>query len=337
MMTGIGVIGLIFGLVMIALGLAMLVGLVRLLCDRKSLAALLLGLALLGGVGMGLVGLLLFAVPMSVEVNHRPKVAPPRRVGEGWVGAPSEGTPVFQRSISQGPSGQTITETIVLPPRSAPVQSPTIQAIPVVAEVTKIEDELSSAPTTENVTKPALDAAPATPAVAPRAEVAPSPRPDWLDRTPESIEGDYRLVVVSGLFPTVSDSDDDLLAKARKQLADYYVKEHSIEEEHLPVPEAELYPLVTSQVLRERYTEPVQSDVLETTMYRKHGLLVIGPELRSKLDEIWTAQIVDRRLVHTSQGAGGLLALLLVAWGTLKMTGRRKAEVGVPSAGVSPR
>lgn len=329
-----GLIGLMVGLVFIALGLAMLVGLVRLLCDSKAAAAVLLGLVLLGGLGMGLVGLLLFAVPTSVEVHRHP--TPPRQVvKEGWVGAPSEGRPLVQRSISQGPSGQTITETYLLPP------GPEVtRAVPVVAEVTKIEDEVAPTTIVASLPKPAEPAvARSTPATTGE-EVVAAPRPDWLTRSPEWIEGDYRLVVASGLFPTVADAENDLLAKARKQLSDYYVKEHSLEEEHLPVPEAELDRLVSSQVIRDRYNEPVKSDVLETTMYRMHGLLVISPELRSKLDAIWSAQIVDRRLVHTGQGAGGLLALLLVAWGTLKMTGRSKkqsAGLGVQGAGVSPR
>jgi len=211
------------------------------------------------------------------------------------------------------------------------------RAVPVVAEVTKIEDEIAPATVVASPPKPAEPAlARSTPSTTTGEEVVAAPRPDWFNRSPEWIEGDYRLVVASGLFPTAADAENDLLAKARKQLADYYVKEHSLQEEHLPVPEAELDRLVSSQVIRDRYNEPVKSDVLETTMYRMHGLLVISPELRSKLDDIWSAQIVDRRLVHTGQGAGGLLALLLVAWGTLKMTGR-KPGVRVQGAGVSPQ
>src|SRR5262249_5036315 len=125
-----------------------------------------------------------------------------------------------------------------------------------------------------------------------RVDVQSGPRPGWVERQPEDVEGESRVSLASGLFPTSLDCSNDLAVRARNYLGEYFAKEYGARQGGELLPKQELDRLVEGSLIRERYVEPVKSDVLETTMYRMHGLVVITPELRGKLENLWRRQVV---------------------------------------------
>jgi hypothetical protein len=329
-------IGLFIGLAFLAAGAFVLIALVRMLAEGRVAALLLVGMGMAIGF-LALIGSLVsLGRPMHAEFEPQDawahegygpedwheahRVAPPAPMPP--ISSPMRSVKVTPTSteVTFGPPGNGSTVVTVTPPASSvPTSKIQAEATKIQAEVTKLDpnDPLIAAPSTV----PAGEIAPGTTVP----EVIAGPRPDWIDRGPEWIEGDYRVVLHSGLFPSVMDSGNDLGDRARKALSEYYAREYGAQDGSL-TPDVELDRMINAQVLRERYIEPVESDVLERTMYRQHGLLVISPELRGKLDSIWRKQLVDRRLTSTGQSAGGVLAALIGLWGVLKLTGRRQPK-----------
>jgi hypothetical protein len=141
--------------------------------------------------------------------------------------------------------------------------------------------------------------------------------PDWTKLTDENLE---KLPLATGLFPSRADSLDQLEDATRERAVGLLASRHGSY-----VPRAAIPDSLVRQLIQSRHVESSHSETLGQTMYRAHGLLKFDEAALRQLDEVWRQQTVGGRLTNAGGAAVGLLGLLSIVWGGLKVTARKRA------------
>jgi len=152
------------------------------------------------------------------------------------------------------------------------------------------------------------------PAAGPK-ELPSSPRPEWLDRPARVSEGVYEVVVTAGPWDTRADCDaslPDAVERGVQQFITQYLGEEAAGRISLPVD------YVNAEILKEKYPETVDSPSFGR-MTRLHALLQFDREVKDRVRDDWARVQREQRLVYAGGGLGGLLLLLSVVYGYLKL------------------
>jgi len=153
-------------------------------------------------------------------------------------------------------------------------------------------------------------------------ELPSSPRPEWLDRPTRVSGGVYEAVVTAGPWDTRADCDaslPDAVERGVDQFVTQYLGEEAAGQIRLPMD------YVNAEILKERYAETVDSPSFGR-MTRLHALLQFDRKVKDRIDQEWSgvqkewARIrMERRLVYAGGGLAGILLLLSVVYGYLKI------------------
>jgi hypothetical protein len=151
-------------------------------------------------------------------------------------------------------------------------------------------------------------AGPSTPA--PRA-----PRPDWVEAPPRRVGGAYEIAVATDPFATRLECEARLpqaLERAVAQYAAVYLAdEEAASQIRLPLD------FLRTKVVAEEWEEPFESSV--GPMVRIHALRRCDRAANARIDEAWQRRVVEARLWGLGTTLCGLLAMLAVAWGYVRL------------------
>ena len=201
--------------------------------------------------------------------------------------------------------------------------------IVVAAEPPAVENSDPAEPITPTVSvqdQAAVDvveaaAAPIEPMAAATAAVI---QPTWVQSPPADVENQPAEVLVSDLFETRDECEQDLQHRIRaaiESFAERHCRQLGIAP-RLPLP---IQPEDIRQVSRERFVDVVPTSV--GPMKRVHQLVVFNEEFRRVLDRRVSEAVIGRRLSQTGVFSGGVLLLVGSLFGILKGASRRQSKV----------
>ena len=176
---------------------------------------------------------------------------------------------------------------------------------------------------------PPVSAAPVAPAVAaaPVATAVPSAskRPDWVDHPPQPSADRYEVAVTAGPWKTYAECRRSLNGEIDTALADYAAWRIGDDAgQQLPLPKD----LALKQLVSEEWWEKVDTKFGEP-MLNLHALLRFDSQVDQRLREAWTQYRVTSRMVGSAVIFGGVLLLLVLIYGYLKLSlaaARRKSR-----------
>jgi hypothetical protein len=146
-------------------------------------------------------------------------------------------------------------------------------------------------------------------------EPSSSARPEWLDRPARVSEGVYEAVVTAGPWDTPAEcyaSLPDAVERGVQQFITQYLGEEAAGRISLPVD------YVNAEILKEKYPETVDSPSFGR-MTRVHALLQFDRKVKDRVREDWARLQREQRLVYAGGGLGGLLLLMSIVYGYLKI------------------
>jgi hypothetical protein len=152
------------------------------------------------------------------------------------------------------------------------------------------------------------------PAAGPK-EPPSSPRPKWLDEPLKTSERVYEVVVTAGPWDTRADCEaslPDAIERGVHQFITQYLGEEAAGRIRLPMD------YVNAEVLKEQYAETVDSPSFGR-MTRLHALLQFDRKVKDRVRKEWDRLQLEQRLLYAGGGLGGLLLLLSVVYGYLKI------------------
>lgn len=175
----------------------------------------------------------------------------------------------------------------------------------------------SGTTTSDSVPAPTGGVGPLT--VPPTTRVIRSPDlPSWVDAEP-NYEGDLHTVYVgTDPFRTVRDCENDLKLRL-KRATDDYIAQH-LGSRLAPTLIDYSFDEIKKRLIRpgQRYDEVLTVGALGT-MHELHVLLTFDSDFRDEIESAWRDIRAHNRLLQLGLGAGGLLTLLAVAFGYLRL------------------
>ncbi len=141
-----------------------------------------------------------------------------------------------------------------------------------------------------------------------------SARPAWVDRGQRVEDGVYQVAVESDPRQTAWESDRALAKKIEEAVDEFaavYLGEEAASEVRLP------QDYVDAKVVQERWSEKRNTSVGQ--MIVLHALLKFDREVKDRIDRVRREALAARRLWYTGGGLGGVLLLLSVVYGYLKI------------------
>jgi hypothetical protein len=145
-------------------------------------------------------------------------------------------------------------------------------------------------------------------------ELPPEPRPEWLDRPVQVLDGDYQRVVTAGPWDSRAKCDAMLPAEIERGICSFigqYLNEEAAARVRLPAD------YVNAEIFREQYAELVDTSVGQMTQV--HALLRFDRRVRDRIQEEWTRIRMEKRLWYAGGGLAGVLLMLSAVYGYLKI------------------
>jgi len=158
----------------------------------------------------------------------------------------------------------------------------------------------------------------AQPAVAASATSAAGPmaakRPDWVDNPPQPHADLYELVVKAGPWKTPLDCEQELdekIAWAVDSYVAWRIDDEAGSQVQLPAEYAR------EHVVKAQWLEKINTSLGE--MYNLHALLNFDRQVEGKLQDMWSHLLLGARLLLSAAILGGVLLILTVIYGYLKI------------------
>ncbi|MGA2031154.1 MAG: hypothetical protein ABSG68_02760 [Thermoguttaceae bacterium] len=142
---------------------------------------------------------------------------------------------------------------------------------------------------------------------------SPRPRPAWVDARPGRVGDAYQMTTVVGPYSTRLECDQELPNYVQAALAGYTeICLGSEAASRVQLPWEELAPVVKDQ-----WEETVQVSI--GPMVQLHVLLDFDRNMQQRVKDQWRQVVVQRRLVYAGVGLAGVLALLALLYGGLRI------------------
>lgn len=142
-------------------------------------------------------------------------------------------------------------------------------------------------------------------------------RPAWVDGPDEGVvDGEYQMVVMAGPYDNKARCDEEmrkLLPQAVRKFAARQLRISEQEAAQIDLP----LDYIRTQVVKEQYVEPRNTELGPWTQV--NALLRFDSPVKARIDQEWNQIRVSQRLWTTGEGLAGLLWLLAVAYGYLKI------------------
>jgi hypothetical protein len=205
----------------------------------------------------------------------------------------------FAKSPATVDGASQASKDIASPTRSASASIPTTPSAVAVASSSDL--------------KPAAVLAAPAPPVAAAAPTA-TKRPAWIDNPPQPSADAYEVAVKAGPWKTrveCEQSLDEEIAWAVDSYVAWRIGDEAREEVSLPVDYARRH------LVRDQWLEKINTSLGE--MFNLHALLSFDRQVEGKLRDTWTGIVTGARLVLAAAVLSGILLLLSVIYGYLKI------------------
>jgi hypothetical protein len=155
-----------------------------------------------------------------------------------------------------------------------------------------------------------------------------SKRPEWIDHPPQPSGEPYEVAVTAGPYKTRWECERALDEEIDSAVDDYgawRIGEDA--RSQIPLPKD----FARHQLVAEQWLEKVDTKFGEQ-MFNLHALLRFDSQVDRKLREAWAQLLVTGRLVGSAAILGGVLLLLAVIYGYLKLSLAAAARRKIQSA-----
>jgi len=221
-----------------------------------------------------------------------------------------------------------VTPRMIVVPPAPPVpsspQSPATETNrPKTPLIIALRDALLQAWTVRSL--PPTAAAPAKPAKASQADVRTlSEPPAWVNAAPQMEGDDYRMSVHSGPYTTPLECMRELPKALQSALAEYADLSLGSEAARVHLSDDAL-----QEFIQERWTEsrPMEIDGASQDMVTLHALVVFDGRTKQLLKAGAERLMIDKRVQGAGVVFGGVLGLLALTWGGLKLATKRQEQV----------
>jgi len=296
--------------IVLLVSLALLAGLVYLLVNPRTRAALLglMGAAAMFALVLG-AGLVVYG-RRRAEVVAQPATPAFRVEAEDTLSTPPDVTQaapaasqMAERPDSETPAGEA--------PAEAPRGKSLLRTVGM-AVGKALSDAKKQAATVAAGAKP-KPAAEADPTL----ETPPADRPDWVQAEPDrTAEGNYQMPISVGPFSTRVECDEALPAAMHAAVQQYVstaIDPQAAGTIRLPLA------YIRDHLVQGQYEEWREYEPPLGKMAKLHVLLVFDREANARLEEAWERVVVGRKLWGVGSAAAVLLLLLSTAWAYLKI------------------
>ena len=167
--------------------------------------------------------------------------------------------------------------------------------------------------------------APAKPASAkvgqPDVPAGPQP-PDWVNAAPKLDDGCYTMIVHVGPFTTPLECERELPKALQGAVADYAELSLGRDAASVRLPDD-----VLQQLVRQRWTEvrPMEIGGSSQDMVTLHAQVVFDAGMQKRIESEAQRLVIGRRVQGAAVVFGGVLGLLALAWGGLRLATRRRS------------
>jgi hypothetical protein len=141
-----------------------------------------------------------------------------------------------------------------------------------------------------------------------------SKRPNWVDNPPQPSADAYEVAVKAGPWKTrleCEQSLDEEIDWAIDSFVAWRIGEEARTQVQLPAD------YVRQHLVKEQWLEKINTSLGE--MFNLHALLSFDRQVEGKLQDAWTGVMLNARLVLSAAILGGVLLLLSVIYGYLKI------------------
>lgn len=144
-------------------------------------------------------------------------------------------------------------------------------------------------------------------------------RPDWVGQRPHRVSGVYQMAVATDPGMNRQECEADMPEVLNQAVAKYvnevYLPHNSEAARRVRLP----LDFIRSRLVKEEWEEPVEVSLSEAPLVRLHALLEFDRTANTRIDDAWQKAVVQHRVWNSAAVLGGLLTVLAVAWGYLKI------------------
>ena len=164
--------------------------------------------------------------------------------------------------------------------------------------------------------------------IEPEVEVRTGPAANWAEKEPWQENRVFYAPVATGRYSTPEEARLELETKVNQKTSEY-LRGYLNRTMQMPtLPPRFMY----DTIVRDSYVEAVDSTILDRKMYRAHGLLAYDRQVQSELERLCREQTIEQRLWYATAGLLGVLSLLAVLYGGLKMLPDLTASEPTPAS-----
>jgi len=174
------------------------------------------------------------------------------------------------------------------------------------------------------VPRPAKTNQPDVPGGTPGTPSHGSQPPEWVNAAPKMEDSSYQMTVRVGPFTTPLECERELLPGAvQGAVAEYAELSLGPEAAAVRLSDNDL-----QQLVRDRWTEvrPMEIDGGRQDMISLHALVVFDTRMQQQIKSEAQRLVIGRRVRGAAVIFGGLLGLLALAWGGLKLATKRQEK-----------
>lgn len=256
-----------------------------------------ISLGVLGGVGISFLSFFFFArLAAPVREQTKRSIAANRVPPQVIAPPPALSPPKSSATETERPK-----VTVITALRQAIVQAWTAR---------------DSAPVAEAPEKPANTSQPDVPAK--------PPQPVWVNAAPIMQDNCYRMSVRVGPFTTPLECERELVKSLQGAVSEYAELSLDREAAAVRLPDDAL-----QQLVQERWTEvrPMEIDGGRQNMVSLHALVIFDPPMQQRIKSEAQRLVIGQRVQGTAVVFGGVLGLLALAWGSLRLATRRQVKM----------